>query len=617
MENTNAPPITITSLDGPVSNDSCLNKNIVHNTNFAQNGLTNTTNLPSTVSPSGVSYQQCQTKQPKILPTIIPKIITVTSGGSAGSKLPSSVITAAHWWRLTNKARSLSRANGGPEAFYGTRKQLSSESSDFSDGIRYSPPQDSLTPSSEYSRSPRESADSEMLGLSSAYASTLAAQCRGIPSVLIGNGEDVISINPTGSAYLSTKDCYLRRGSTGRALPKIPVAAVATGSSMLDLPHSRKSSQHSLDIPMEQPRRASAPESGDPIRIVIDECGDLSASHIALSTNDYPNNNTLTNANEMESKGDSPLLPTSSPSIMHSQQAASIINVKVPTIHPPTTTLQQRMRYQLSRATSITTHYERVVLQRDKTDQSTRTRGFSLAITGGKLSELDGMLYAYVMWIKPGGQADRHSMKSGDKILEWNGKSFVNCSHEQVCYIMDNSGDTVELVVESMVRNDRSTKRRHSLNTQQQQSQATKESGEKATTTASTATVNTAPGRPSSAAAAISTTTSGSFSSSTPSSSSVNSSQQPPGSSLRRRLPQIPSATNLTLENQTASAAAAAAAAASVLNDAQIYLQITFDSNIRQLSIIIIRAKGLDRHPIYVHNPGLEAYVQLRLLPEM
>ena len=76
----------------------------------------------------------------------------------------------------------------------------------------YSPPQDSLTPSSEYSRSPRESADSEMLGLS---YSSLAIQRRSIPSVLVDVGDG-------SSHYLSTKDCYARRGSTGRALPKIP-----------------------------------------------------------------------------------------------------------------------------------------------------------------------------------------------------------------------------------------------------------------------------------------------------------------------------------------------------------------------------------------------------------
>lgn len=138
---------------------------------------------------------------------------------------------------------------------------------------RYSPTQDSLTPSSEYSRSPRESADSEMLGLT---YSSLAMQRRSIPSVLVDVGADSGGL-ATGH-FLTLKDCYNRRGSAGRALPQIPVEP---SRSMLDLPHSRKSSAHSLDIPMEQPRRASAPE-GENIRIVIDEVQDVSGSHQEL-----------------------------------------------------------------------------------------------------------------------------------------------------------------------------------------------------------------------------------------------------------------------------------------------------------------------------------------------
>lgn len=210
---------------------------------------------------------------------------------------------ASKWWRLSKKVGSMNRSGGFVNVYdnsmfgYGSglRQRKSSESSDVSDvrqvifdnskyfyfhnslfciENRYSPTQDSLTPSSEYSRSPRESADSEMLGLT---YSSLAMQRRSIPSVLVDVGSDVSGGLATGH-FLTLKDCYNRRGSTGRALPQIPVEP---SRSMLDLPHSRKSSAHSLDIPMEQPRRASAPE-GENIRIVIDEVQDVTGSHQEL-----------------------------------------------------------------------------------------------------------------------------------------------------------------------------------------------------------------------------------------------------------------------------------------------------------------------------------------------
>ena len=229
---------------------------------------------------------------------------------------------------------------------------------------RFSPPPESLTPSSEYSRSPRESADSDMLGLPT-YPH-LQTQRRSIPAVLV----DVVDTN-----HLTLKDCFPRRGSTGRALPKIPVEP---SRSMLDLPHSRKSSSHSLDLPMDQPRRASAPE-GENIRIVID---------------DVDSRNTRNSV----------------------------------------------------------TQFERVILHRDENDRSNRTRGFGLSVIGGKLNEQDGNLYAYVAWTQPGGPADKMALKPGDKILEWDGKSLINCSYEQVCHIIETSGNTAELIIESMIK---------------------------------------------------------------------------------------------------------------------------------------------------------------------
>ena len=357
---------------------------------------------------------------------------------------PSPLI-ASKWWRLSKKIGTISRGGStmmmGPydNAIFdygnGMRPRKSSESSDLSD-VRYSPPQDSLTPSSDYSRSPRESADSEMLGLP---YSGLNMQRRSIPSVLIDVGGDNGCGLQTG-AYLSLKDCYNRRGSTGRTLPQ-----VEPSRSMLDLPHSRKSSAHSLDIPMEQPRRASAPE-GENIRIVIDEVQDVSGSHQDIHTG-------------MTSNGPEPERIHARTGLSGTRSSTGAIVPLQPTLVTQVqvapqgqTSFQQRMRYQLSRAASIVTHYERIILHKDENDHSNRTRGFGLSVVGGRVNEQDGMLYAYVSWLKPGGSADQQGLKTGDKILEWCGKSLVNCSYEQVCHIMDTGGDTVELIVESMVK---------------------------------------------------------------------------------------------------------------------------------------------------------------------
>ena len=140
------PPITITSLDEPQT--TIDPSTIVHQQNLTFSLASGTSNSDASTVPSyGVSYQQCQTKQAKV-PLVMPKIISVSGNGN-GSKVtpPPGTITATHWWRLTNKARSLSRGQlvgstapiGAPENFYttpGIRKQLSSESSDYSDGFK-------------------------------------------------------------------------------------------------------------------------------------------------------------------------------------------------------------------------------------------------------------------------------------------------------------------------------------------------------------------------------------------------------------------------------------------------------------------------------------------------
>lgn len=91
-------------------------------------------------------------------------------------------------------------------------------------------------------------------------------------------------------------------------------------------------------------------------------------------------------------------------------------------------------------------------MHRDESDTSARTNGFGVVVMGGKMSETDGKLYAYVAYVVPGGPADKMSLKAGDKILEWDRKSLVNCTYEQVCSIIESSKSTAELIIEPYSR---------------------------------------------------------------------------------------------------------------------------------------------------------------------
>ncbi|XP_030750025.1 regulating synaptic membrane exocytosis protein 1 [Sitophilus oryzae] len=90
---------------------------------------------------------------------------------------------------------------------------------------------------------------------------------------------------------------------------------------------------------------------------------------------------------------------------------------------------------------------KRVVLRRDPTDKAHRTRGFGMRVVGGKTSP-DGHLFAYIVWTVPGGPAEKGGLQQGDKVLEWGGVSLIDRNFEEVCAIMDHTGDTVELLVE-------------------------------------------------------------------------------------------------------------------------------------------------------------------------
>ncbi|KAG5682039.1 hypothetical protein PVAND_011430 [Polypedilum vanderplanki] len=90
---------------------------------------------------------------------------------------------------------------------------------------------------------------------------------------------------------------------------------------------------------------------------------------------------------------------------------------------------------------------KRIVLRRDPTDKAHRTRGFGMRVVGGKTGA-DGRLFAYIVWTVPGGEAEKGGLRQGDKILEWCGISLVDRSFEEVCAIMDRTGDIAELLVE-------------------------------------------------------------------------------------------------------------------------------------------------------------------------
>ncbi|XP_034250276.1 regulating synaptic membrane exocytosis protein 1 [Thrips palmi] len=89
----------------------------------------------------------------------------------------------------------------------------------------------------------------------------------------------------------------------------------------------------------------------------------------------------------------------------------------------------------------------RVVLRRDPSDKAHRTRGFGMRVVGGK-SGPDGRLFAYIVWTVPGGPAEKGGLQRGDKVLEWGGVALTDRSFEEVCSVMDRTGDVAELLVE-------------------------------------------------------------------------------------------------------------------------------------------------------------------------
>ncbi|XP_059468739.1 regulating synaptic membrane exocytosis protein 1-like isoform X2 [Neocloeon triangulifer] len=89
----------------------------------------------------------------------------------------------------------------------------------------------------------------------------------------------------------------------------------------------------------------------------------------------------------------------------------------------------------------------RVMLRRDPSDKAHRTRGFGFRVVGGK-SGSDGRLFAYIVWTVPQGPADQAGLVQGDRVLEWNGVSLIDKSFEEVCAVMDRTGDAADIVIE-------------------------------------------------------------------------------------------------------------------------------------------------------------------------
>lgn len=97
-------------------------------------------------------------------------------------------------------------------------------------------------------------------------------------------------------------------------------------------------------------------------------------------------------------------------------------------------------------------YYKNVTIVKKKTkyykkDPFPLARGFGMRVVGGKTGA-DGRLFAYIVWTVPGGPAEKGGLQQGDKVLEWCGVPLTDRSFEEVCAIMDRTGDVAELLVE-------------------------------------------------------------------------------------------------------------------------------------------------------------------------
>jgi S1-C subfamily serine protease len=60
-----------------------------------------------------------------------------------------------------------------------------------------------------------------------------------------------------------------------------------------------------------------------------------------------------------------------------------------------------------------------------------------------------GNLRARVARVTPGSGADFAGIRRGDIVLTWNGIKLTNLTFEEVCKVMDTSGDSIEITIGS------------------------------------------------------------------------------------------------------------------------------------------------------------------------
>ncbi len=81
------------------------------------------------------------------------------------------------------------------------------------------------------------------------------------------------------------------------------------------------------------------------------------------------------------------------------------------------------------------------------TFEGIQTNGLGMRIIGGHEWE-DGSLGCFVTLVIKGGPADMNSIEVGDQILEFNGRSLIDSTYEEVRQLQNNDGDYVQMVVQ-------------------------------------------------------------------------------------------------------------------------------------------------------------------------
>ncbi|KAK3609742.1 hypothetical protein CHS0354_029189 [Potamilus streckersoni] len=92
------------------------------------------------------------------------------------------------------------------------------------------------------------------------------------------------------------------------------------------------------------------------------------------------------------------------------------------------------------------TNPRQVILHRDRSDKSHRTAGLGMRVVGGKIGS-DGLTGAYVTMVTENGPAYVQGIRSGDQVLQWDGRSLNDVTFEEVNEIKNKSGSIVQILV--------------------------------------------------------------------------------------------------------------------------------------------------------------------------